>query len=425
MINEPTILVTILLAGLTFFVPRKHILLPYVLAACLVPADQRIIIMDLDFSVLRILVVTGVIRLLMNKELTPVRWTRFDKLIAAWACCGALIYILQWRDISAIINRSGFLFDVLGMYWLFRHTLRSFDDLKRLANYLAVCAVILVPLVAVEWTTGRNPFSMFGRVSTATREGLHRCQAAFPHSIMLGLFWATLIPVFIGLARTGYNKILHYAAAAAGIFIIFCTASSTPMIALVLAVLFLPVFRYRRYGRLIAYCTGAGIVALHIVMRAPVWNLIARVNVMSGSTGYYRYKLIDTAIKHFGDWALLGTRSTEHWGAGLGDITNQYILEGVRGGLITLVLFIILLVAAVQSVGRYSLRPMPPRQQFFIWCIGVSILVHCASFFAVSYFGQMKMLLYLTFAIVGFICELSVRNAPRETAVPTVTFVRA
>ena len=141
-------------------------------------------------------------------------------------------------------------------------------------------------------------------------------------------------------------------------------------------------------------------------MKAPVWHLIARLDVVGGSTGWHRYYLLDQAQKHFGEWVLLGTRSTAHWGRNLSDITNQYLLQGVYGGLVTLVLYVVLLVWAVKTVGGFSLRRIPISQQWLAWGICVSIIGHCISFFGVSYFGQIEMLLYLTFAIVGIIYEL-------------------
>ena len=153
------------------------------------------------------------------------------------------------------------------------------------------------------------------------------------------------------------------------------------------------------------------LVGLHIVMKAPVWHLISRVNIVEGSTGWHRYHLIDQAINRFSEWALLGTRDTGHWGFMLVDITNQYVLEGVQGGVLTLILFIILLFMAVKTVGSYSLRMMPITEQWFAWGFCVSILGHCISFLGVSYFGQIRMLLYLTFALVAFIYDVNTTNA--------------
>ncbi len=403
MITPLSIAFTVVLALAVLFVPRKYFLLPYLVAACFVPADQRIIIFGLDFTALRILVVVGFLRVICDGDRQPLRFNAFDKLLVTWAVVGAIVYVLLWGTFAAIIYKCGVLFDVLGMYWLFRKSITKFEDIKQMGRILALCSFVMVVLVAAEWTTGQNPFAVMGRVGTTVREGEYRCQASFPHAIMLGLFWATVIPFFVGLWKTGEHRWLYTLALAASVFIIFATRSSTPLLTMLLIFAMLPLFRYRQHGRTVAWGLLAMVVALHIVMKAPVWHLIARVNVVGGSTGWHRYRLINEAITHFSDWMFLGVKATGYWGWGLEDITNQYILEGVRGGLVTLILFVVLLGKAIARVGAASLRRISTQHQWLLWGICVSIVGHCISFFGVSYFGQIILLLYLTFAMVGWV----------------------
>lgn len=407
MINQSTILITLALSAVLIVVPQKYFILSFIFGACFVPADQRIIIVDLDFTVLRILMVVGMLRLWLRGEIRRINWNRFDQLLLLWVAVGAVIYVIQWLDMRALIYKCGILFDVVGLYWLFRQNVRSWPDIIFAIKVTALCALLLVPLVAFEWATGSNPFVALGRVGTVVREGRYRCQASFPHSIMLGLFWATLVPLFAWLAMAEKKKMLYWAAAAASVFIVCSTASSTPLAVLIAVVLLLPLFRYRHYGRQITWAICGLIIALHLVMKAPVWHLISRVTMVSGSTGWHRYNLINQAIGHFGEWAVLGVRDTTHWGWALQDLTNQYVAEGVTGGVVTLALFVYLLVVAVRIPGSYSLQPMPKHKQWLTWCICVSILGHCFSFLGVGYFGQIRMLLYLTFCFVGTIYEMS------------------
>jgi hypothetical protein len=402
-ITPATIALAVALSLVALFVPKKYFLLPYIVAACFVPADQRIIIAGLDFTVLRILVAVGMLRIVCDGDNKPLRFNAFDKLVIAWAVSGAIIYLLQWGTFAAFIYKCGALFDMVGMYWLFRKSITKLEDIKQTGRMLAVCSLVMVVFVAAEWTTGRNPFAVLGRVGTVLREGEYRCQASFPHSIMLGLFWATTMPLFAGLWKLGSQKWLYLAAIAASAFMVIATRSSTPLLTMLIVLALLPLFRYRQYGRLAAWCILAMLVCLHMVMKAPVWHLIARVNMIGGSTGWHRYHLINEAVNHFSEWAVLGTRSTGHWGYGLFDVTNQYVLEGVRGGVVTLVLFVILLIWGTARVGAASLRKISTGHQWLLWGICVSILGHCISFFGVSYFGQIILLLYLTFAIVGWV----------------------
>jgi len=167
---------------------------------------------------------------------------------------------------------------------------------------------------------------------------------------------------------------------AAAVFIVVASASSTPVMTVMQIGLLLACYRFRRYSTVAFWCIVGMLFSLHFVMNHPVWHLICRVNVFSGSTGWYRYYLIDQAIKHIGEWAVLGTRSTEHWGYGLGDVTNQYILEGVRGGLITLILFVVMLSTGVTMLVKLSNSITSPGERWLAWSIFAALLGHCVSF---------------------------------------------
>ncbi len=405
MINQATILVTVLLAIQLFIVPRKYFLLPFILAACFVPADQRVLIFDLDFTPLRILVLVGFFRTILLGERLTFKWNRFDKLVLLWAICGALIYIIQWANMKALIYKCGMLFDVIGLYWLFRININSWGDIKFAIKVFAVCSLVLMVLVGLEWATGKNPFAVLGRVATSVRKGRYRCQASFPHSIMFGLFWTSLLPLFVGFARQDKDKMLLWSAVAASIFIVAATSSSTPILTLLIVLVLLCAYRWRKYTVCAGWSLFASLIALHIVMAAPVWHLISRIGIIGGSTGWHRYNLINQGINHFGEWAFLGCRSTAHWGWGLTDITNQYILEGVRGGFLTLALFLVIIYIALRTFLRLSLQHQEHKQQFLAWCLFVTILGHCVAFFGVSYFGQIMMWWYMTLAVVSFLYE--------------------
>jgi len=159
MINPATLSATVILAILTIALPRKYFLIPYVLAVCFIPAEQRIIIMSLDFTVLRILVIAGVVRILLRDEWEVIEWNKFDKLLLGWAFCGAIIYVTQWHNMRAVIFKSGALFDIIGLYWLFRQSIRSWNELRFVMKVFAICALLLMPLVAMRMMGVPTPHS--------------------------------------------------------------------------------------------------------------------------------------------------------------------------------------------------------------------------------------------------------------------------
>jgi hypothetical protein len=121
---------------------------------------------------------------------------------------------------------------------------------------------------------------------------------------------------------------------------------------------------------------------------------------------------MDQAIHHFPQWMLLGTKDTSAWGLGLGDVTNQFILEGVHGGFVTLVLFCVILFIGARAAVRLSMRWGDKRESYLAWGVFVTLIGHCLSFIGVSYFGQITMIWYLLLASVAFVYS-QVYEAPK------------
>jgi len=408
MLNQSTAIITVLLAILSVVLPRKYRLVPFITAACFVPTDQRIIIGGLDFTVLRVLIVITALRIWLRGEIVLIRWNRFDYILLSWITCGAIVFSLQMANMAAVINRCGVMFDLVGCYWLCRQCVRSWTDIKLTLMIFAICVCGLVPFVANEWITGQNPFAALGRVSTWVRGERYRCQASFVHAIAMGLFWATLIPLFLSVGIIDRRRILYWGAAILGVFCVAASASATPLMVLLLILPLFVLFKWRHYSKVFVKVVLGVLLCLHIIMEASVWHLIARSSVLvGGATGWHRAHLIDETIRHFGEWALLGARSTAHWGYGLGDVTNQYILEGVRGGFITLAFFVWMLFTAIKTSLKFSQSAIQKDQQLLAWGICVSTIAHCIAFSGYAYFGQNQMLLYLHYAFVGFIYEIT------------------
>jgi len=404
-VKPETIVVTSVLVILTMTVPRKWILLPFVMAACIVPPDQRIIIFDLDFTTIRFCIFFAILRFYLFNEVRRIKWNAFDKLFLTWVIAGAVVYIVQQHNVKAVINKSGVLYDSLGLYWIFRMSIKSWDDIHRVVKMFAIFAIISAPLIIYERVTHNNLFAYLGSVSSYFHRGRFRCRGPFSHFIMMGLFWASVVPIFVSYFAARRSKSLYALASVCALVCVILSGSSTPLMVMIAIVFFGALWKYRRYGRLIVLGIGAMIFALHVVMEAPVWHLICRVNIFSGSTGWHRYNLFNQFVENIGEWFLLGCRDVEHWGVFQGDTTNQYVLEGVRGGALTLVIFIIMVVQAVRIAGICSMASRNRETRIIYWGFCVSILGHCVSFWGVSYFGQIMMLLYFTLAIVSFAAD--------------------
>jgi hypothetical protein len=151
----------------------------------------------------------------------------------------------------------------------------------------------------------------------------------------------------------------------------------------------------------------AGYIMLELVMKDPAYYIIARVDLVGGSTGWHRAALIDAATRHLNEWWLGGTDYTRHWmGTGVPwspdhtDITNYYIRMGVIGGVLLMILFITILVKGFSYVGKTLQKSddLPSSTQFVVWALGAALFTHALTCISVSYLDQGIVFLYLTLA---------------------------
>jgi len=418
---HPIGLAAILLLGCaSLALPRRFAVIPIILSACFIAPAQRVVVLTLDFNMLRIMVVFGWIRLLLRGETSGFIWKRLDTVIILWMISGAAAFILLRGTTAAVIFKLGSAVDAVGMYFFFRCLITSWKDVDTIVQCFIVVSVPVAIAFLIESATGRNAFAVLGGVSAITpiRQGRLRCQGAFAHPIMAGCFWAVLLPLIA--ARWwggGADRLWAVLGVAASMVIIAACASSTPAMGVLAGVVAAGLFPLRRNMRMFRWGVFAALVVLHFYMNAPVWHLISRVDVVGGSTGWHRYFLIDQAIHRVREWWLLGTLSTAHWGWGLFDVTNQYVLEAVRGGLLTLVLFVVIIGLAFHGVGRLTaLSEGNKRIRALSWALGAAMFVHCVNFIGVSYFGQIIVIWFLLLAMIGSLTPLpaprAVQHAP-------------
>jgi len=324
-------------------------------------------------------------------------------------------------DLSGLVRKSGLMVDTVGLYLLTRFMVRSFDDVEQLVTAFAIITIPVAFAFLVERMTARNPFALFGGVpeTTHVRNGRLRCQGPFPHPIIAGCFFASLLPLWVPLflARPARRALYGVAIGCAGLIVLAC-ASSTPVMSVAFGIAgfaFLPLRRQMKWIRWSALFT---LIGLHLFMKAPVWQLVARIDLVGGSTGYHRYQLIDASIRNFGLWWQFGTLDTLRvMDYRTMDITNEYLLEGLRGGFLLLVLFVAMLALGFKAVGRLVRAVEGSRLDLLCaWALGVCLFEHMMNFFAVSYFGQATQMWFLTLAIVSTVAGPLLGRQPARRA---------
>lgn len=404
-----------------FFLPRRYALLPLILIAVALPGAQRIAVLTMDFTFIRIVILATLALAAFRGHARGLQLGTPDLLIGLWVLWGVTAGGILSGGFSGVLSGLGGAIDTLGAYLIGRIYIRSLADLRRLLIWLAIIAIPMLAFFLVEQFTGRNLFGLFGGVpeETMVRNGRMRAQGPFSHPLMAGVFWASLLPCLgaLWMARAGSRPALALSMVCMGL-IVANTASSTPIMAVLFGIFGMGLYLLRRYLRILVTGVFFALVGLHMVMDMPIWHLIARIDLSNGSTGWHRYNLIQQFINHFNEWWAFGTEFTGHWGWGLQDITNQYVLQGVAGGLLQLLLFVALLTSIFLRLGR-KLRMTRNRAAYWLlWGVGVSLFVHCMSFIAVSYFGQLVCLFYVFLGSTVAVSERSRR--PAQSRVPAM-----
>lgn len=386
----------------SMLLPRRWLMLPLVLLVCFIPASQRIVLATLDFTFLRLLIAAIWVRILARRELRPMVWNHLDRVMVTWVVVAVVTGYLLGGTLSVLVSRLGYAFDTIALYFFFRQQVRSHADLARIASQFLVCSFAVLAFFVVENRTGRNMFAVFGGVPeiTEVRDGRLRCQGPFAHSILAGCFWACLIPYYVlrGCLRQGW--LLPAAGSLVAMAIVVLSASSTPVMGLAAGIGAGAMFWMRGLVPWLRWLTIAWLAVLHFfLMKAPVWHLLARVDVVGGSTGDHRYNLIDQFLARWHEWFLIGTPQTGHWGPGLHDITNQFVAEGVAGGIVRLGLFVATVALMFAGVSRsMRLQGAPPAYLMVTWAIGTAQFMHCVNFIGVTYFGEIVVLWQLSLA---------------------------
>ena len=163
------------------------------------------------------------------------------------------------------------------------------------------------------------------------------------------------------------------------------------------------------------------LIALDLVMSDPVYFLLGRIDITGGSTGYYRAALIQATIQHFNEWWLIGTDYTKDWLLGGGgvaspnhtDLTNHYIVMGVMGGMPLMLLFMGVIYAAFNLIGRVLKldRVSGGGDPYLAWILGSILFGHATTFLSVSYFDVANSAyFYLILGTIGAVYAMSLEE---------------
>lgn len=401
-----TFIFLLLNAMLLLVLPRRIALLPLLVGCCYMTVSQQVNLGPITLTVIRILVAVGFLRILVKGERIAGGIVGMDKLVLAWMAWLVLSSGLHPGK-SPLIFNLGQAFNIGGIYFLIRVFCASHEELVGIVKLTAwLLAPIAIEMVS-EHFTGRNLFSIFGGV-VLQREGKFRAVGPFAHAILAGSVGAACFPLMIAIWKE--HRMASVVGLVACLVIVGASNSSGPLMSLVFGIGALLLWSRRQWMHYIRWgCVGFYLM-LELVMNRPAYYIIGEIDLTGSSTGWHRAELIDSAIRHLGEWWLAGTNFTRHWmptGVSFSpdhtDITNYYIAMGVWAGLLLVLLFVAMIWTGFRYVGGVLNSPSPAvdHEKFITWCLGAALFAHTATCVSVAYFDQSYIFMFLCLASIS------------------------
>jgi hypothetical protein len=395
---HPLVAVYLLIAiVLILTLPRGKVIAPFLVAFFTIPIGQVVVLGGFHFTALRLLILAGLARRATFQKSSggkyPGGFNGVDWVVVLWSVSALVTFSLEYRQTQALVNALGTLLDTLGGYLVVRSLVPDGEAMRRTMKVLAAITVILGVCMINEKISHINVFGLVGGIPLAVtiRDGHIRSSGTLG-CLYAGAFAGVLIPLFLWLWTEGKFRMAAAAGLAGATAMVVTSYSSTSWMAFLGGLLGIAFWPIRKQMRVVRWGLVSILVGLQMVMKAPVWALIARIDLTGSSSGYQRYQLVDMCIRHFSAWWLLGTKSYTSWGWDSWDLCNQFVAVALTGGLLTLIFYIAIFKRSFRAIGMTrKLVNGDHKQEWLLWCLGSALFGTVVAHFGINYMAQLIM----------------------------------
>ena len=384
------------------------------------PSYLTVKVGTIDFSASRIIILAIWIKLLIGTTLPKqFKFILLDKLVIILYLCEILAGSTTTPLSILLENRAGAFFDTALSYFAVRMIMTDKQKYLCLLKYTLLIAAPLAIFGFYECLTGHNPFG-FLKAYHAWREGLtyqatarygfFRAQATFPMSIMFGLFFAMFGPVCAGLLlNVKKGKVLAGLGVALMGLGAFSSVSSGPILAALLATLFVASYHWRKYWKPVVILIIIMCGVVEIISNRHFYDVLGRFT-FSPHTAWYRSKLINVALFEggmSGHWIFgYGLFVDPKWSLKLDmrdhtDIVNHYLRVLCNYGLVGLVPFMGIIATALRNIVKAYRNSISNADKWLVWCLGGMFFGTLPALVTVSLFGQPHNIFYIVLGFAG------------------------
>src|SRR5664280_1841785 len=180
---------------------RRVALLGMMAGVMFLTQAQQIDVLGFNLYAIRFLEVAGFVRVMARREFSFYQLNKIDRALL-WLY-GYMTVVFLLRSLVGVANQIGIAADAFLCYFTFRGLVGGMDDFRWFLRALIILLAPYVLLVLIESATGHNPFTLLGGISGGSnwiRHGRPRCFGSFRQPDTLGMFGASFLPLYIGLA---------------------------------------------------------------------------------------------------------------------------------------------------------------------------------------------------------------------------------
>ncbi len=393
----------------------------------------------IDFNLGRIVILAVLAKAIFGRGLLrSFKWNWMDTGILA-CYLGHVLALTQTVPARVFLEREGgTFFDTVMVYLAARLIIRTRNDWMTVIKGFA-CVGIPVALMAMyQSKTGHNPVRFmeqhfgFGHVTNPNaksemRMGLYRASVTLGGSIILGLFFAGIAPLALALwSRSSWPRPV--------VLIVFgllvvgaCSSmSSGPLFAIVVVLVLLVAFPFRRFWPILVVALVADMVFVEVFSNRHFYHVLTGL-ALNPQTAYYRIGLVEEA---------LGGGMTGHWLAGYGyvgigpgtddtnfhwlhkDFVNIYVGKLARYGLLGLVPYLFVNFLYYRRLVQAAKRARVKADKWMIWCLMAVLVGWNVAMMTVAALGQVSTLLYIFIAVANNMPAFVTRRAPARAKSP-------
>ncbi len=399
------------------------------------PISQSLQVFGVNLFAMRFVEIAAVARIVFKKEFSLFIWNGIDRVFVLVYAYTILVYL--GRSTDGIANLIGAAVDAHLCYFAFRVLIRDFEDFK---SFLRTFVLLLGPftvLVLIETFQGQHIFAGMGLNSPEMmREGRIRSIGSFDHPSLLGTLGASFMQIYIGLWCARINRLYAFIGIMLCATIVWASNSGGPISCVLYGWLGWILWFNRKNMQWFRRGLVAALCLVALIMKAPIWFLIAKLGAITGGDSWHRAAVIDKFYQHLDEWWLVGMpiEGTKYWLAtynptvGGIDLTNNYLALGLTAGLGAIALYILLLVRGFSYIGNALLIVRNNGEsdksfEFLLWGLGVIHTVHILNWLAITYYDQTYVFWLLQLAVLSTLSDMIIRSGSKFSTINPCTRV--